>query len=102
MIDTEALKRIHAARLKWLHNSGMAVLLALLICLVFIAPAFISRGEIWRVVTDILVVFVLLSGVVAVLDHRRLAATLAVLSVLVIIERVAEGLVPAALLPVVR
>jgi len=102
MIDTEAIKRIHAARLQWLHNSGMAVLLLLLICLVFIAPAFISHGEVWRVVTDVIVVLVLLSGVVAVLDHRRLAATLAVLSVLVIVERSVEGLVPAGMLPLVR
>ena len=56
--------------------SGMSALLLLLVCVVFVLPAFLSFGREWEVVTDILVILILVSGVVAVAEHRRLALAL--------------------------
>ena len=56
--------------------SGMSALLLLLVCVVFVLPAILSFGPEWHLVTDVLVILILVSGVVAVAEHRRLAIAL--------------------------
>jgi hypothetical protein len=102
MFDTEAIKRIQAGRLHALRNSAMAVLLALLVSIVFIAPALTPVGEAWHLAIDVMLMLILASGLVAVLNHRRLALVLAALWMLVIVDRSFEGLVPAPFQPIVR
>ena len=102
MIDAEAIRRLDVTRVAWLRNSGMSVLLALLVTIVFVVPALVSFGETWRLLVDVMLTLILVSGVVAVIDHRRLALVLVVLSALVIVVRWAEWLVPADMLPAVR
>ena len=82
--------------------SGMSALLLLLVCVVFVLPAFMSLGREWEVVTDILVILILVSGVVAVAEHRRLALALGIISLLVIAIRVIEWFTPVDLLPMLR
>jgi len=102
MMELGAIRRNHAARPHWLRNSGMSVLLALLVSVVFVVPAVVAYGDAWRLVTDVLLVLILASGLVAVLEHHRLAAALAVLSLVVVVVRSVEGLLPAGLLPIAR
>jgi VanZ family protein len=90
------------SRAAHLRMSGMAMLLVLIVGTVFVAPALLPFGTAWRVFTDGAFALILLSGVVATADHRRLAAALAVLSVVVIAVRWTEWLVPAAALPAFR
>ena len=92
----------YLARIAWLRTSGMSALLVLLVFVVFVLPALISFGTAWHVVTDIAVILILVSGVVAVVEHRRLATSLAIVSVLVIAMRIAEWFTPHELLPVLR
>jgi Ion channel len=87
-----------ASRLARLRNWGMFILLLLLVTGIFILPAFIPDGTAWRVLTDIVMTLVLVSGVMAVADHRRLAVTLAALAVIVIAVRWTEWFVPAGIL----
>ena len=79
----------------WLHNSGMSVLLILLIAIVFVipvvAPNVANRNLLW----DVLLALILISGIAAVAEHRKLAIVLALLSAIVIALAVSEWLAPA-------
>jgi hypothetical protein len=90
------------SRTAHLRKRGMAVLLVLLVGTVFVAPALMPFGTAWRVFSDGAFTLILLSGVVATADHRRLAVLLTLLSAIVIAVRWTEWLVPAAALPVFR
>ena len=87
---------------KWLHNSGMSVLLLLLVVTVFVMPAVIPFGTTRRLMADILMSLILVSGVVAVAEHRKSAIALAVLSLAVILLAWTEWIVPAGTLPALR
>lgn len=82
--------------------SGMSALLVLLVCVVFLLPSILALVPEWHLVTDILVILILLSGVVAVAEHRKLALVLALVSLVVIAVRVIEWFTPVDLLPVLR
>jgi hypothetical protein len=96
-------RRAHyLARITWLRTSGMSALLVLLLFVVFMLPTLIPFGTVWHVATDIAVILILVSGVVAVVEHRGLATSLALLAVLVLAMRIAEWFTPHQLLPVLR
>ena len=82
--------------------SGMSALLLLLVCVVFVLPSILAFVPEWQIVTDILVILILASGVVAVAEHRKLAVALALVSLVVIAVRVIEWFTPADLLPLLR
>jgi Ion channel len=85
----------------WLYNSGMSMLLLLLVAIVFVIPVVVS-GPALHLMWDVLLTLILVSGVVAVAEHRKLAIALAVLSVVVIVMALIERLVPAGLAPQLR
>lgn len=97
-----ALQAHQLARLAWLRTSGMSALLVLLVLVVFVLPALSSFGAGWHLITDIALVLILVSGVVAVVEHRRLSISLAVVSLVVIAMRLAEWFTPHDLLPMLR
>ena len=80
----------------------MMVLLVLLLVAVFVVPNFVRIWPDMRLADDIMLTLILVSGVAAVADHRRHAGVLAVLSLLVIVVRWGEWLVPASALPLFR
>jgi hypothetical protein len=82
--------------------SGMSALLLLLVCTVFVLPAILEVVPEWHLVSDILVILILASGLVAVAEHRKLALALALVSLVVIAMRVIEWFTPIDLLPVLR
>ena len=82
--------------------SGMSALLVLLVCVVFLLPSILEVVPEWPLVTDVLVILILLSGVVAVAEHRKLALVLAVVSLVVVAVRVIEWFTPVDMLPVLR
>ena len=94
-----SLGRRHAA---WLRTSGMSGLLAILVLGVFVVPTVVPYGTAWRVIIDVLMPLVLISGIVAVSEHRKTLVALVVLSVLAIVARWSEWLLPVALLPEFR
>jgi len=85
----------------WLHNSGMSVLLSLLVVLVFVIPV-VASGPTMHLILDILLALILVSGVVAVAEHRKLAIALALLSAIVIAMAWTEWFVPASTAPELR
>jgi hypothetical protein len=90
------------ARMASLRTSGMSALLVLLVVVVFVLPVFLSFGTAWQVIIDIALILILISGVVAVAEHRKLAISLAVVSVLVIAMRIGEWFTPHDMLPTLR
>jgi|KBSSwiStaDraftv2_1062776.scaffolds.fasta_scaffold32380_8 hypothetical protein len=97
-----ALRAHYLARIAWLRTSGLSALLVLLGFVVFILPTLTSFGRGWHFVTDIAVLLILASGIIAVVEHRKLATSLAIVSLLVIAMRIAEWFTPHDLLPVLR
>jgi hypothetical protein len=95
-------RSIHERRLAQMRNSGMSVLLVLLVAAIFIAPVVIPYGELFRVFADTTMTLILISGVVAVSEHRRFAVALIVVSALVIIFRWSEWIAPASVGPELR
>lgn len=79
----------------WLHNSGMSVLLILLVAIVFVMPVIAPGVSNTKLLWDILLALILISGVAAVAEHRKLAVALALLSVAVIALAVSEAQAPA-------
>lgn len=88
--------------LTWVRESGMFVLLVLLVATVFIIPAVIPFGTALRLVDRIMLTLILVSGVLAVADHRRLAIALASISFVVIAIAWAQALLPIATFPAFR
>jgi len=80
----------------------MSALLVLLVCTVFLMPSILQLVPEWQLVTDILVILILGSGLVAVAEHRKLAVALALVSLVVIAMRVIEWFTPLDMLPVLR
>jgi hypothetical protein len=72
------------------------------VCTVFVLPAILEVVPEWHLVSDILVILILASGLVAVAEHRKLALALALVSLVVIAMRVIEWFTPIDLLPVLR
>ncbi len=85
-----------------MRESGMLVLLLLLLFTVFVVPNFVHAIRHARLVDDVMLTLILVSGVVAVADHRRLATVLAVLSLVVLTVRWSEWVVPLGILPAFR
>ena len=79
----------------WLHNSGMSVLLTLLVAIVFVIPVVAPGVSNTHLLWDVLLALILISGVAAVAEHRKLAVALALLSAVVIALAVGEALAPA-------
>jgi len=87
---------IDPARTKeWLHNSGMFVLLMLLVAIVFVIPVIAPGVSNTNLLWDVLLALILISGVAAVAEHRKLAVALALFSAVVIALALSEGLAPA-------
>ncbi len=86
---------------RW-RESGMLVLLVLLLLAVFVVPNLIHLARNARMVDDVLITLILVSGVIAVTEHQRLAVALAVLSLVVIVMRWGELIVPLDILPAFR
>jgi hypothetical protein len=91
-----------SAQIAWVRNSGMSVLLLLLAFVVFVLPAVLPFGSAWQLIIDVVLLLILVSGVIAVAEHRKLALALSVLSVLVIVVRGMEWFTPVGLLPTLR
>jgi hypothetical protein len=79
----------------WLHNSGMSVLLILLVAIVFVIPVISPGVSNTKLLWDVLLTLILVSGVAAAAEHRRLAVALALLAAVVIALAVSETLAPA-------
>jgi hypothetical protein len=97
---TASALRRHLLRL---HNRSMLALLVLLVGAVFVAPALVDPARpSWRPVNDVFVLLILASGVIAVVEHRKLAQLLVALAVIVVALNSAEWVIPHASLPIVR
>jgi hypothetical protein len=91
-----------ASRLVHLRKRGMLTLLVLLVASIFVVPAFLPEGTSFRVFSDVMVTLILVSGVLAIADHRKLAMVLAGMAILVIALRWAEWFVPREALAALR
>jgi voltage-gated potassium channel Kch len=91
-----------ALRRDRLRNRRMMVLLLMLVTGIFVIPAILPEGTLFRLLSDATIALVLISGVMAIADHRKLAIALACLALLVIAVRWAEWFVPAGELQAVR
>lgn len=98
---TVAGKWRDAHRALW-RNFGMLILLLLLVTSIFVLPPIVPEGRTWRVLADVMVTLIIVSGVIAIADHRKLALLLGGFALLVIVGRWAEWLVPAAILSPLR
>jgi len=96
------LLALHERHMAWVRASGMGGLLVVLAVGMFILPAMVSGREGWRIVTDVMLTLILLFGVIAVVEHRRISLTLIVVSVFVIGARWAEWIVPIGDYPTLR
>ena len=85
-----------------LRNRRMMILLLLLVTSIFVIPAILPEGTLYRLFGDAAIALVLISGVMAIADHRKLAIALACLALIVIAVRWAEWFVPAGELQAVR
>ncbi len=93
---------IGAAHVTRLRNRGMSVLLLLLVGVVFVLPAAVPSAAVRHTLTEGMLVLILVSGLVAVSEHRKLALALAVLSAIVVVMHSMEWLLPHDLLPMLR
>ena len=85
-----------------MRKFGMSLLLLLLVAMVFVVPAILPYGRAGRFVLDVLLTLILLAGVLAVAEHRIIEPALLVVSILAIVVRWTEWIVPSTLLPAVR
>jgi len=86
----------------WLHNSGMSVLLTALVLTVFVMPALVPNGATRSLLGEVLISLILVSGVVAVAEHRRTAMALAAVSLAVIALGWTQFVAPASYAPGLR
>jgi hypothetical protein len=86
----------------WVHSSGVTVLLAALVLTVFAIPALVSDSTTRAALGEVLISLILISGVVAVAEHRRAAIVLAIISTAVIVLGWTQFLLPAAHVPGLR
>ena len=90
------------SRFAGMRERSMLLLLLLLVVTVFVFPAVLPHGPTGRFVMGVLMTLLLLAGVLAVAEHRRIVRTLVVLSILSIVVRWTEWIVPSTLLPALR
>ena len=81
---------------------GMLALLLILVVFSFILPAVVPLGTPWRLATDVSLTLIVVAGIVAIADRRRLAVALGVVGVLVVAVRWSEWIAPTGLHPSVR
>ncbi|MEO8738779.1 MAG: potassium channel family protein [Casimicrobiaceae bacterium] len=95
-----SLGRLQGSWLGRLRNVGMAGLLALLGFGIFVLPV-IARAEAdITLASKILLTLVLVCGLTAIVEHRRIVFLLAALSAVAILARLLDGVLPArALVP---
>jgi hypothetical protein len=98
----KALLALHTRHMAWIRNSGMSGLLVLLAVGMFVLPALISANVEWHLVTDVLMTLILIFGIIAVVEHRRIVIALIVIAVVVIVMRWTEWIVPRGAVPIVR
>lgn len=90
-------------RLARIHNRSMFLLLVLLVGVVFVAPALVDPdGPWWRYVTDVFIMLILVSGVIAVAEHRRLAHLLIGLTIGVVVLHSGTWVFPGANVAILR
>lgn len=83
-----------------LRNVGMAGLLALLGFGIFVLPVIAPTDADTTLAGKILLMLVLVCGLVAIVEHRRIAFLLALLSAVSILARLLDGMLPArAIIP---
>jgi Ion channel len=92
-----ALATLNATR-----RSGMLALLVLLVVIVFVVPALPFDDRVLLLAIDIMMSLILVIGILAVADHRRIALLLSALSVVSIAVRWSATLASSELLPVIR
>jgi hypothetical protein len=80
----------------------MSVLLLAIIVTVFVMPVFFPYGDTRRLLAEILMSLILISGVAAVAEHPRAAIALAALSLAVILLSWMQWFVPVANIPGLR
>jgi len=85
---------------RWLHNSAMGGLLALLVVSIFVVPPLINFGDDGSLIDDVLLTLIFLIGVIAVLEHHRFAVALVVVSSVVVAVRWTAALFPATMQPI--
>lgn len=80
----------------------MTVLLVLLLFLVFVIPAIVQNQVYARLLIDVILSFILLTGTLTVLQNRPLLLLLGSSSVIALLLRWSEWVVPLGFLPIVR
>lgn len=86
---------------RWLHKSAMGALLVLLVVNVFVIPAVLPYIDDGRVINDTLLTLIFLAGVFAVIEHRRFAIVLVLVSSLVLAARWTAWVFPTSMPPLV-
>lgn len=81
-----------------LRNSGMGGLLALTAFGIFVLPVIMVPGADVSWAGKLLLVLILVSGIAAASEHRRLAALLTVLALTVIAARLLDGFLPSGVI----
>ena len=81
-------------RLAWVRRSGMGGLLALMAFGIFVLPVVVEPTADITWPSMVLLTLILVSGVTAIVEHRRLAATLIVLTIAVVVTRATHAVLP--------
>jgi hypothetical protein len=97
-----ALLELHERHMAWMRASGMGGLLVVLAFGIFVLPALTAEGEGWRIITDVMLTLILVFGVIAIVEHRRISITLIVVSILVVGARWSEWFLPMGDHPILR
>jgi Ion channel len=88
-------------RVAWVRTSGLFLVFVLMLLGIFIIPAFVPTSSAWRNDHSTLTL-ILLSGIVAVAEHRKIVIMLIALSGVVILARWGGWLLPIDIPPVYR
>ena len=96
------MPRIQPLQVAVLRNRGMALLLLSLVITIFIVPVLLPYGSSGRYLIDAMMTVNMLVGVLAISDHRKIAAALIVLSLLAIAARWADLSIAPSISPAMR
>lgn len=96
------MPRIQPLHVAVLRNRGMALLLLSLVITIFIVPVLLPYGSSGRYLIDAMMTVNMLVGVLAISDHRKIAAALIVLSLLAIAARWADLSIAPSISPAMR
>lgn len=99
--ESESALDSRARRLTWLRTSSLSVLLVVLVVGVFVIPFLAPSGGVWRN-DDLLLPLILVSGIVAVAEHRRIVVLLIMWSVVVTVVRWSGRALPIDTSPTLR